>query len=85
MNEICKGVQFGIRKTIVDHKNMISYQRTRFLGVTVRISDSFSCEKAKIYDFISLKVEQIFNENFVFSIILCEQITVPNLESIRLS
>ena len=35
MAEICRGVQFGVRKIIVGHKSVISYQQTRFPGVNV--------------------------------------------------
>ena len=60
MAEICRGVQFGVRKTIVSHKSLISYQETRFPGVNSGIGDSFPCEKAGLYDVISREVEQLF-------------------------
>ena len=54
------GVQFGVRKTIVDHKSFIFYQYTWFLEVNVGIGDSFPSQKADLYDIISLKIEQLF-------------------------
>ena len=49
------GVQFGVRKTIVGHKN-----NCWFLGVNVEIGDSFPSQKADLYDVVSLKIEQLF-------------------------
>ena len=60
MVEICKGVQFGVRKTIVSHKSLISYQYTRFPGVNSGIGDLFPCEKAGFYEVKSQEVEQLF-------------------------
>ena len=61
------GVQFGVRKTIVCQKSLISYQLTRFLGVNVGIGDWFPSQKADIYDVIPLKIEHLFTLTFVLS------------------
>ena len=60
MAEIFREVQFGVRKTIADHKSFILYQYIRFPGVSGGIGNSFPSWKADLYNVISLKIEQLF-------------------------